>query len=125
MIQKALDVESKTSLARFRCQISPYLTMNVMREILRIKFAFLSVSKPWVFTFALVLLVSLTLNFGARTLHADEADVLVTEPQWIQTKGLGGVSRPGLFLASDQNPVPYCKDRSLPIYRRSRRMDAY
>lgn len=61
-----------------------------------------SVSKPCVFTFALALLVSLTLNFGARTLHADEADVLVTEPQWIQTKGLGGVSRPGLFLASDR-----------------------
>lgn len=76
--------------------------MNVMREILRIKSAFLSAIKPWVFTFALVLLVSLTFNFGARTLHADEADVLVTEPQWIQTKGLGGVSRPGLFLASDR-----------------------
>ena len=69
---------------------------------IKIKSAFLSVSKPCVFTFALVLLVSLTFNFGARTLHADEADVLVTEPQWIQTKGLGGVSRPGLFLASDQ-----------------------
>ena len=69
---------------------------------IKIKSFFLSVSKPCVSTFALVLLVSLTLTFGARTLHADEADVLVTEPQWIQTKGLGGVSRPGLFLASDQ-----------------------
>ncbi|MCY3549939.1 MAG: hypothetical protein OXH39_05710 [Candidatus Poribacteria bacterium] len=102
MIEKIRSVESKSSLARFRCQISPYLTMNVMRETLPIKSAFLSVSKPWVFTFALVLLVSLTLNFGARTLHADKADVLVTESQWIQTKGLGGVSRPGLFLASDR-----------------------
>lgn len=73
-----------------------------MREIHRIKSAFLFVSKPWIFTFALVLLVSLAFNFGSRTLHADEADVLVTEPQWIQTKGLGGVSRPGLFVASDR-----------------------
>ena len=102
MIQKALGIESKSSLARFRCQISAYLTMNVMREILRIKSAFLSAIKPWVFAFALILLVGLTLNLGARTLHADEADILVTEPQWIQTKGLAGVSRPGLFLASDQ-----------------------
>ena len=102
MIQKALDVESKTLLARFRAQVSAYLTMNVRRDILRIKSVFLSVSTPWVFTFALGLLVGLTFNFGVRTLHADETDVLVTEPQWIQTKGLGGVSRPGLFLASDR-----------------------
>ena len=101
MIEKILSIESKTSLARFRSQVSAYL-MNVMREIFRIKSAFLSMNKPWVFTFALVLLVSLTLNFDARTLHADEAGISVTEPQWIQTKGLGGVSRPGLFLASDQ-----------------------
>ena len=102
MIEKIRSIESKTSLARLRSQTSLYLTMNVMREILRLKSTFLSVSKPSVFTFAVVLLVSLTLNFGVPALHADEADVLVTEPQWIQTKGLGGVSRPGLFLASDQ-----------------------
>ena len=34
--------------------------------------------------------------------QSDEVDVAVAEPQWIQMKGLGGVSRPGLFLASDQ-----------------------
>ena len=102
MIQKALGIESKSSLARFRCQISAYLTENVMQEISRIKSLFLSVSKGPVIIFASLLLVSLTVEFGARTLHADEADVLVTEPQWIQTKGLAGVSRPGLFLASDQ-----------------------
>ena len=34
--------------------------------------------------------------------QSDEVDVSVAEPQWIQMNGLGGVSRPGLFLASDQ-----------------------
>ena len=35
--------------------------------------------------------------------QADTTEVSKTEnPQWIQMKGLGGVSRPGLFVASDQ-----------------------
>ena len=34
--------------------------------------------------------------------QADGANVSVPEPQWIQTKGPGGVSSPGLFLASDR-----------------------
>ena len=122
MIQKALGIESKSSLARFRCQISAYLTMNVMREILRIKSAFLSSIKPWVFAFALILLVGLTLNLGARTLHADEADILVTEPQWIQTKGLAGVSRPGLFLASDQTLYLIAK---IGLYRLTEEADEW
>ena len=34
--------------------------------------------------------------------QADEMDISVVKPQWIQTKGPGGVSKPGLFLTSDQ-----------------------
>ena len=34
--------------------------------------------------------------------QADGANVSVPEPQWIQTKGPGGISSPGLFLASDR-----------------------
>ena len=34
--------------------------------------------------------------------QANEADISVVEPKWVQTTGLGGVSRPGLFLASDR-----------------------
>ena len=34
--------------------------------------------------------------------QAAEMDISVAKPQWIQTKGPGGVSRPGLFLAADQ-----------------------
>ena len=49
-----------------------------------------------------ILLIILIIGFSAPALHADEIDVSVAEPQWIQTKGPGGVSRPGLFVASDQ-----------------------
>ena len=34
--------------------------------------------------------------------QADETDLSTAKPQWIQTKGPGGVSRAGLFLTSDQ-----------------------
>ena len=34
--------------------------------------------------------------------HAEETDLPAAKPQWIQTKGPGGVSSAGLFLASDQ-----------------------
>ena len=34
--------------------------------------------------------------------QVDETDVSAAEPQWVQTKGLEGVSRPGLFLTSDR-----------------------
>ena len=73
-----------------------------MQEIHRIKSVLLSVSKLRVLTLASILLMSLLVWFGVPALQAEETNVLVTEPQWIQTKGLGGVSRPGLFLASDQ-----------------------
>ena len=122
MIEKIRSVENKTSLARFGSQISVYLTMNVMREILRIKSVFLFVIKPWVFTFVLILPMSLTLNFGVRTLHADEADVLVIEPQWIQTSGPGGVSRAGLFLASDRTLYVLAKGG---LYKLTEKADAW
>ena len=34
--------------------------------------------------------------------HAEETDLPAAKPQWIQTKGPGGVSSAGLFLASDR-----------------------
>ncbi|MXV72933.1 sigma-70 family RNA polymerase sigma factor [Candidatus Poribacteria bacterium] len=34
--------------------------------------------------------------------HAEETDLPAAKPEWIQTKGPGGVSSAGLFLASDQ-----------------------
>ena len=34
--------------------------------------------------------------------HAEETDLPAAKPEWIQTKGPGGTSRAGLFLASDQ-----------------------
>ena len=37
-----------------------------------------------------------------EAVQADEANVSVPDPQWIQTKGPGGISSPGLFLASDR-----------------------
>ena len=35
--------------------------------------------------------------------QADETDLSTAKPQWIQTKGPGGVSRAGLFLTSDRS----------------------
>ncbi|MXZ00422.1 hypothetical protein F4Y93_07160 [Candidatus Poribacteria bacterium] len=122
MIQKIRSVEHKTSLARFGSQISAHLAMDVMQETLRIKPVFLSTIKRWVFTFVLILLMSLTLNFGARTLHADEADVLVIEPQWIQTSGPGGVSRAGLFLTSDRTLYVLAKGG---LYKLTEKADAW
>ena len=34
--------------------------------------------------------------------QTDKQDIATAKPQWIQTKGPGGVSKPGLFLTSDQ-----------------------
>ena len=78
------------------------MIQNVMQKIHRIKSVLLSVSELRVLALTSILLMSLLLWFGVPVLQAEETDVLVIEPQWIQTKGLGGVSRPGLFLASDQ-----------------------
>ena len=41
-------------------------------------------------------------SFLIAAAQADEADVSIAKPQWIQTRGPGGVSAAELFLASDQ-----------------------
>ncbi len=148
-------------------QLSPHLTENIAQEIVRIKPASPSVSKPWLpwgFSFASTFLVILLIGIGPRALsrfqqpynldatsemtvelvdapvvleserksdaltrfgradipgknsasgfkaeplliaaaQADEIDLPVAKPQWVQTKGPGGVSSAGLFLTSDQ-----------------------
>ena len=69
------------------------MIQNVMQEIHRIKSVLLSMSELRVLALTSILLTSLLMWFGVPVLQAEETDVLVTEPQWIQTKGLGGVSR--------------------------------
>ena len=53
--------------------------------------------------------------------HAEETD-LSAEPQWVQTKGPGGVSSAGLFLASDQTLYAIAKTG---LYRLSENRDAW
>ena len=122
MIQKALGIESKSSLVGFKCEIFAHLTENIMWKILGIKSTLLFVNKLWVLAFASIFLVNLTVGFGARTLHADEVDVSVAEPQWVQTKGPGGVSRPGLFVASDRTLYLVAKTG---LYRLTEKADAW
>ena len=59
-------------------------------------------STAWRLTFASGLLVLLTIGVSPRTLHAAAEDSGAAAPQWVQANGLGGVSGPGLFLASDR-----------------------
>ena len=55
--------------------------------------------------------------------QADTTAVPKTEePQWIQTKGPGGVSNPGLFLASDQTLYLIAKTG---LYRLTKKADAW
>ena len=54
--------------------------------------------------------------------QADETDVPVAKPQWIQTKGPGGVSSAGLFLASDQTLYAIAKTG---LYRLTEQVDAW
>ena len=54
--------------------------------------------------------------------QADETDLPVAKPQWIQTKGPGGVSRAGLFLASDQTLYAVAKTG---LYRLTEAADAW
>ena len=56
------------------------------------------------------------------TAQTDEADVPVAKPQWIQTKGPGGVSNAGLFLASDQTIYAIAKTG---LYRFTEQADAW
>ena len=122
MIQKALGIESKSSLVGFKCEIFAHLTENIMWKILGIKSTLLFVNKLWVLAFASIFLVNLTVGFGARTLHADEVEVSVAEPQWVQTKGPGGVSRPGLFVASDRTLYLVAKTG---LYQLTEKADAW
>ena len=54
--------------------------------------------------------------------QADEPDFPVAKPQWVQTKGPGGVSRAGLFLASDHTLYAVAKTG---LYRLTEAADAW
>ena len=54
--------------------------------------------------------------------QADETDLPTAKPEWIQTKGPGGVSRAGLFLASDQTLYAVAKTG---LYRLTEAADAW
>ena len=54
--------------------------------------------------------------------QADETDLPTTKPQWIQTKGPGGVSHAGLFLASNRTLYAIAKTS---LYRLSETGDAW
>ena len=103
-------------------QMSVRVTKDIMQEFHPIKSSSIFKGKPWVFSIASILLVILSMGFDARTLHSDEVNVSVAEPQWIQTKGPGGVSRPGLFVASDQTLYLVAKTG---LYRLTEMADAW
>ena len=54
--------------------------------------------------------------------QADETDLPTAEPEWVQTKGPGGVSRAGLFLASDRTLYAITKTG---LYRLTETADAW
>ena len=54
--------------------------------------------------------------------HAEETDLPAAKPEWIQTKGPGGVSSAGLFLASDQTLYAIAKTG---LYRLTEAADAW
>ena len=54
--------------------------------------------------------------------QADEMDTSVAKLQWIQTKGPGGVSNPGLFLASDRTLYLVTK---IGLYQLTEKADAW
>ena len=54
--------------------------------------------------------------------HAEETDLPAAKPQWIQTKGPGGVSSAGLFLASDRTLYAIAKTG---LYRLTEAADAW
>ncbi|MYA72026.1 sigma-70 family RNA polymerase sigma factor, partial [Candidatus Poribacteria bacterium] len=54
--------------------------------------------------------------------HAEETDLPAAKPEWIQTKGPGGVSWAGLFLASDQTLYAVAKTG---LYRLTEESDAW
>ena len=54
--------------------------------------------------------------------HAEETDLAAAKPKWIQTKGPGGVSSAGLFLASDRTLYAIAKTG---LYRLTEEADAW
>lgn len=54
--------------------------------------------------------------------HAEETDLPAAKPEWIQTKGPGGVSSAGLFLASDRTLYAIAKTG---LYRLTEEADAW
>ena len=54
--------------------------------------------------------------------QADETDRPATKPQWVQTKGPGGISSAGLFLASDRTLYAIAKTA---LYRLSDKEDTW
>ena len=54
--------------------------------------------------------------------QSDGEDLSTAKPQWIQTKGPGDVSKPGLFLAADQTLYAIAKTG---LYRLSEKEDAW
>ena len=54
--------------------------------------------------------------------QSDGEDLSTAKPQWIQTKGPGDVSKPGLFLASDQTLYAIAKTG---LYQLSEKEDAW
>ena len=103
-------------------QMSIRITKDIMLKFHPIKSSSIFKGKPWMFSIASILLVILSMGFDARTLHSDEVNVSVAEPQWIQTKGPGGVSRPGLFVASDRTLYLVAKTG---LYRLTEMADAW
>ena len=54
--------------------------------------------------------------------HAEETDLSAAKPEWIQTKGPGGASSAGLFLASDRTLYAIAKTG---LYRLTEETDAW
>ena len=54
--------------------------------------------------------------------QAEETDLPIAKPQWVQTKGPGGVSRAGLFFASDRTLYAIAKTG---LYRLTEAADAW
>ena len=61
-------------------------------------------------------------SFLIAAAQADETDVSVAEPQWIQTRGPGGVSAAELFLASDRTLYTITKTG---LYKLTEKTDAW
>ena len=61
-------------------------------------------------------------SFLIAAAQADETDVSVAEPQWIQTRGPGGVSAAELFLASDRTFYTITKTG---LYKLTEKADAW